>query len=90
MQTPYSSKYVYGFVSSAISLRHPVVQSITAGVVIPAGDVAAQILEAANDTEKKSIDLLRVLRFAIFGFFVQVRNVPRTISAVLHGNAYAP
>eukprot|EP00638_Chattonella_subsalsa_P006802 CAMPEP_0117755490 /NCGR_PEP_ID=MMETSP0947-20121206/13485_1 /TAXON_ID=44440 /ORGANISM="Chattonella subsalsa, Strain CCMP2191" /LENGTH=196 /DNA_ID=CAMNT_0005574839 /DNA_START=206 /DNA_END=796 /DNA_ORIENTATION=+ len=53
-----------------------ITKSVTAGVIFPAADLAAQVIEnkksANTDGESADdIDFARVARFAIFGFFLQ-------------------
>ncbi|CAM9791233.1 unnamed protein product [Heterosigma akashiwo] len=51
-----------------------ITKSVTAGVIFPAADFAAQVIENSrleSEDEKKDIDFARVARFAIFGFFLQ-------------------
>lgn len=53
-----------------------ILQSITAGIILPAGDLAAQIFEKRdvdqeNGPESTDIDIARVIRFCIFGLVLQ-------------------
>ena len=46
-------------------------RAVTAGLLFPMADGAAQVLENGKREEKEDVDVARLARFAIFGFFVQ-------------------
>jgi len=53
-----------------------ITKSVTAGIILPAADFSAQLIEKGKQTSGKdaqlpSIDVFRVARFAVFGFFLQ-------------------
>jgi len=59
--------------NAALETDPLITKSITAGVILGAADCAGQLLEnkSRNDSDEKEFDLVRAVRFAIFGLVLQ-------------------